>query len=654
MKDRPNRTSAKSNQARRTFLKGSVATGALVGLNIAGWGPLVSCARNGDGETPITLLDPASQEKFANPLPLPARIYADVGATLRMPVKETRQWMGLQAPDGSRMMTTVYGFEYRGRVTSPGPTIIARSNEDLQVEWQNELPSDQPYLLPIDLTLHTPNLSDSTSEFIGQKPIVIHLHGGHTEAQSDGNPEAWYTQKYETTGADWGQPVYFYDNTQESAGLWYHDHTVGMTRLNVYAGLSGMYLIKDVNEDRLIDGAIIPDDDHMIEIAIHDALFDNTGSLYCPGRHGQPIDPVTKKEIADNWPDPTALDEFFGDHILVNGMAWPKLQLEPNTYRLRVLNGSSSRSYVLEFDNGMDIFQIGSDGGFLNSPVRLTQLVIAPAERMDVIVDFSRHAGEQIILKNLGPELPFRGYVDPADPIDSMKLVYNAGGDLAITDGMGGLATIADPETTGLVMRFDVGADRIPSDLQADNFDPTVPLREPLELLSRENAQTVRQLVLFNLRDDMDRTLVLMGTMESGSLFYMDEVTEIVPQGATEIWEIYNTTGSAHPIHIHQVQFQVVSRQKFGGGLVYRTQQFMHYAHRTFKGAILELHGLEGGPLLPQPNEQGRKDTALALAGQVTRFIAHFDRSGSYVWHCHIITHEDYDMMRKFRVTPDS
>ncbi|WP_211699080.1 multicopper oxidase family protein [Mycobacterium spongiae] len=643
-----------------------MSTGALLGLNLGG--ALAGCARTEQHARAVTLLDPASQEKFRNPLPRPARIQPDPDAILTLSMAEARQWMGLRAPDGSRLLTTVYGFAHEDQVATPGPTIIARSRETVAVEWQNQLPTDKPHILPIDLTLHIPDLGDSGDsgdpgdsgdsgdsgdQFITQKPLVIHLHGGHTNPESDGSPEAWYTQDYHTIGPEWTTRTYRYDNTQEAAGLWYHDHTVGMTRLNVYAGLAGMYLVKDENEDRLIEQAILPDDDHMIEIVIHDALFDDSGNLYLPGRHGEPIDPIGEKEIADNWPNPTVLDEFFGTHILVNGMAWPKVDLPPNRYRLRLLNGSVSRSYVLEFDNGMEFFQVGSDGGFLNSPVRLTQLVVAPAERMDIVVDFSAHAGEKMVLRNLGPELPFRGYVDPADPDNFMKLVYNAGGDLQITNGLGGLATIADPETTGLIMRFDIGDADTAGDLQAPNFGPAAMLREPRQLLPRDNPHKVRQLVLFNLRDDMDRTLVLLGSMESGSLFYSDEITEIIDQGSTEIWEIYNTTNSAHPIHLHQVQFEVINRQQFDGDVVHRTQQFMHDPQRTFQGAKLELHGLKGDPVFPQPNEQGRKDTTLALAGQVTRLIAHFDLVGTYVWHCHIISHEDYDMMRKFLVQPN-
>ncbi len=644
MKNNPPSRASEINHARRRLLKGTVASSALLGLNLAGWGPSLSLAQSARR---VTLLDPSSQEKFVNPLPLPKRLYMEEGDSLVLPIVETEQWVGLKDPNGNQLTTTFYGFEYEDGTGSPGPTIVTRQNQNISVEFQNQLPNNKPPIFPVDTSLHVPHIDN----FDQEKPVVIHLHGGHTEPDSDGNPLAWYTQNYQSKGEDFVKQTYDYDNTQEACCLWYHDHTVGMTRLNVYGGLAGFYLIKDENEDRLIAENIIPNDSNMIELVISDALFDDQGNLYNPGSHGQPINPIIQKEIQANWPNPTVLDEFFGNFIMVNGMTWPKHEVEPTRYRLRLLNGSSSRSYVLEFENGMEFYQIGSDGGFLDSPVRLTQLVITPAERMDIVIDFTEHAGEQIILKNLGPELPFRGYVDPEDPEDSMKLVYNDGGDLEITDGTDGLAPIAPPDTSGVIMRFDVGANEDSVQPQATNFTPAVELRTPLVPLPRDNPAVVRQLPLFNLRDDIDRTIVLLGTMDRGSLFFMDEITEIIEPNTVEIWEIYNTTGSAHPIHVHQVQFEILNRQEFDGDLMMRDQQLMDTG-RTFQGATLDFHGLKGDPVPPQPNEQGRKDTALALAGQVTRLIMRFDTPGQYVWHCHIITHEDYDMMRKLEVRP--
>ncbi len=155
----------------------------------------------------------------------------------------------------------------------------------------------------------------------------------------------------------------------------------------------------------------------------------------------------------------------------------------------------------------------------------------------------------------------------------------------------------------------------------------------------------MRKLSLFRLDDPDGRTVVLLGTLDGGSLFYADPVTEVIENNTTEIWEIYNATASAHPIHIHLVQFELLDRQPYDGEVLVKRQQFMH-TDKIFDGAKLKLNGLTGKPIAPEPNEQGLKDTVLALSGQVTRVIAHFDRAGQYVWHCHIITHEDYDMMR--------
>ncbi len=175
-------------------------------------------------------------------------------------------------------------------------------------------------------------------------------------------------------------------------------------------------------------------------------------------------------------------------------------------------------------------------------------------------------------------------------------------------------------------------------------------LRTPLQQIPRDDVAVVRQLIIYPQDDDLGRELNLLGTPESGSVFFMDPVTENVALNTTEVWEVYNATASGHPIHVHQVQFEVIDRQEFDWEFTPREQPLMNTG-RTFEGATIELQGVKGNPVQPQPNEQGRKDTVIALPGQVTRIIAHFDLPGEYVWHCHIITHEDYDMMRKFVVS---
>ncbi|MTI32935.1 multicopper oxidase family protein [Xanthovirga aplysinae] len=592
----------------------------------------------------ITLLDAHTQEKFVNPLPIPQRISTQRGAHYKIPIKEGLFWLGLRNKNGDSLKTKMWGFEYNGSIHSPGPTFLTMKDHPINIKWSNQL-TFKPHFLPVDYSLHTPKLKDSTS-----LPIVIHLHGGHTEAESDGYPESWYTQNYREVGPTFIKKDYSYDNSQEATTLWYHDHTVGMTRLNVYAGLYGFYLISDENEKKLLEEKIIPPESKTTEIIINDANFTEKGELYYPGRHGQPLNPYMTTEIKENWPDPTHFAAFFGTFIMANNMCWPKMEVEPAMYRFRLLNGSTSRTYILEFENQMPIYQIGSDGGFLNNPLKLKQLILVPAERADIIIDFSTHEGEKIILKNLGPDLHFRGFVDPKDPKNSTKLIYNKDENRRITDGFGGFAPIADPKSTGLVMRFDVTeqADS-PDKTEKINFNSNTKLRPTLELLDPKQAVKTRKLVLFKLADDLGRTLAMLGTLKDGSLFFKDSITEVIEKNTIEIWEIYNTTISSHPVHLHQIQFQILDRQVFEVDLTFHDQKLL-YTDRTFKGAILNFKKFVDKPILPQANEKGRKDTALVFSGQLIRLIVRFDLPGKYVWHCHILAHEDYDMMRPLMV----
>jgi spore coat protein A len=236
--------------------------------------------------------------------------------------------------------------------------------------------------------------------------LVTHLHGGHTESASDGLPEAWYTRNFRETGRDFVKRLYKYDNDQQAATLWYHDHALGITRLNVYAGLAGFYLLRDKNENKLIADNILPSGDHEIEVVIQDRMVDaETHQLYYPAVEGDAAyaDFITH-EGATPPGGPSILAEFFGDIILVNGKAWPKLDVEPRKYRIRLLNGSDSRFYVLSFMDELPWFQIGTDNGLLSSAIDIPdpvstpgrELIIAPGERMDLILDFSGNSGRNL------------------------------------------------------------------------------------------------------------------------------------------------------------------------------------------------------------------------------------------------------------------
>ena len=547
------------------------------------------------------LLDPITHPKFQNPLPSPAKI--NVGATTTtMQMAQTTQWLGLVSPTNAQLQTTVWGYGLNGgSVSYPGPTLVANSNSVANIEWLNNLPAT--HLMPIDQTYHKANP-------IAGVPTVVHLHGGHTEAESDGNTEAWYTTNYGEKGPMWTKNLYTYDNTQEGATLWYHDHALGMTRLNVYAGLAGFYLLNDAN-DQAIN---LPRNQYDREIVVQDRMFDNTGQFYLPSDPAAPTDP-----------NPSGQPEFFGDFIVVNGVVWPYMNVEPRKYRLRLLNGSDSRVYIFKLSNNASFLQIGTDDGKLNTPVSMTDLTLAPGERAEVIVDFSTMVGQQITLLNTGPDAP---YGNPTSPQ-------------------------SDPATTGQIMQFRVNQ-LLNTAIPDVNITTATNLRPTLGTIQALGApMKTRKLALFEGSDDLGRILPMLGIVDptnpnDGSLTWHDPVTENVNLNDTEIWEIYNTTADAHPVHLHLVSFQILSKQTFTGTLTDK-MQMMHNGAMGM-GSILSNIVLTGTPTNYTPAESGWKDTHILMPGEVMQVKARFDRPGEYVWHCHILSHEDHDMMRKLSV----
>ncbi len=582
------------------------------------------------------LLDPVSHPKFVNPLPIPAVIDATKGdgTVFEMEMHEVVQWLGLVDPAGNPLMTTVWGYGLTGEpATYPGPTFEADRDKPVFVRWNNMLPyygfpeGPGAHLLPVDPTLH---LARPPANGL---PVVTHLHGGHTESASDGLPEAWFTQGFVETGPQFVKQTYQYDNDQEAATLWYHDHALGITRLNVYAGLAGFYLLRDWNEQRLFKEGILPHRKYEIEIAIQDRMFSADGSLFYPSEDPEIAEEGDFEELPEG---PSVIAEFFGDFILVNGVAWPVLAVEPRKYRFRLLNGSDSRFYVLELrddaENGSAqmFYQIGTDNGFLPMPVALDRLLLAPGERADLVVDFAAYPmGTELYLRNFGPDEPFKG--------------FNPDG--SISDGEGGVADPADPETTGKIMKFAV-TKRFKRNFPDATVDGNTVLRSDIEPLVQDGA--TRQLVLFEGLDEYGRLQPLLGTLEAGSLAWFEPITENPMLNDVEVWEVYNATVDAHPIHLHLVSFQIVDRESFTGTV---TEKDQPQHDGTFGvGGILSDVVLGGDVRGPEENEMGWKDTAVMLPGEVTRVIAKFDREGRYVWHCHILSHEDHEMMRPYYV----
>lgn len=617
-------------ERRRTFLKAGGA-GLLASL----------VSPFSFAQTAATLLSSLRSKQFtaAMPNPLdPANQFApDVagGTSYTLKIKEFQANLGLVNPStGKAVTTTLWGYGSTTQAPSyPGRTFNLRQNVPVTVRYVNELMNSAgplPHRLPVDTTIDWANPGNLGGR--APVPLVAHRHGGDQGTLSDGLPDAWSSPDVNKDGMpDYRGRLfsasYTFDNSQEAGHLWYHDHALGVTRLNVYMGLAGNYFIRDKNEDYLVQCGQLPAYPYELPICIQDRQFKNTGALKYPA-----TDPANPSA-----PNPTHLPEFFGDVVVANGVPWPRFDCEPRLYRLRLLNGSDSRVFTLSFvlenfaNTRLTFWQIGTDLGLMNAPVPLTSLTLAPGERADVLVDFSRiiwwwHG--KVIVKN-SANTPFPNGLPPVAGTTDRVMAFS------VTKPLGFF---------GWSLSLLTGAS-IPSNLR--------PVHGPLPAPVTTGVK-VRKLMLFEGTDAYGRLQTMLGTVNPaagnpagtgfGTFLYTDPVTENIAVGSTEIWEIYNTTVDAHPIHLHLTNFRVLDRQGFTGTLVPKPMGF------GATGGYLTRIALSGARAPALPNEQGRKDTVLAYPGQVTRIVATFTRPGEYVWHCHILSHEDHEMMRRFIV----
>lgn len=594
---------------RRKVLKTGLSA-ATVGF-LGSW-PATSRSAPPGAYLPGVTLDPHGVPQFLNDLPNPlaAAFRFHLSGTPVIGMAQTN-WRIL--PLGPE--TTVWGFSGSAQeagfpaTTFPGRTFEVQAGQPLQVQWRNDLPVfPKPglhHLLPVDTTVHLASIQAGP-------PVVPHLHGGNTESDSDGLPEYWWAPGQAAVGPRFVKSLYTYSNAQEAATIWYHDHALGITRLNVYAGLAGFYIVRDAYDTGAADNPLsLPPRPYDIPLAIQDRIFDLQNQLFYP----------SSPELAEqlfgpaDYPDPTVFAEFFGDVIIVNGKAWPKLKVEPRRYRFRILNGSDTRFYDLFFDAGAPsaapgFTQIGTDQGLLNAPVATPRVCVAPGERVDVVVDFSGLAGQTIVMRNTAP-------------------------------GTFRRPLVLDPRTTGRIMAFEVSlplnrdiADRaLPATLRGGPNQPP-PISLEAELAKVSNT---RQVFLYEGLDGSGRLKPALGTA-AGPMDWEMPPTEMPALGSTEIWEIFNTTPDTHPIHLHLVKFMVVNRQRFD---VRRLQP------SESRGAGIRL---QGQPKPAEATEAGWKDTVQVPPGEVVRIVATFNRPGRYVWHCHILSHEDHEMMRPFFV----
>ncbi len=502
--------------------------------------------------------------KYVDVLPIPENIdLKTLSDPLPIQIRQFKQSFHRDLP-----ATPLWG--YNG--VFPGPTLIAEKNQESKILWQSELPK-VPLLV-----------SSSGMNLINGLPAVrtvVHLHGGSLpeigysdrQTNADGWPDSWSVP---------GQSqLAIYPNTQEASTLWYHDHSIGVTALNVYSGLAGAYLVRDDFERSLH----LPSGKYEVPLIFQSRSFNRDGTLFYPKSF------------------PT---EFYGNVNTVNGKVWPYFVVEPRKYRFRMLNGANSRSYALKLLDsaggaGPAFFQIGSDGGFLENTVVLNdprdpnskRLDLAPGERADVVIDFSAFAGKNLYLNN-------NSQTD----------------DEALEPPI--------PE----VMLFKVKA-------QSVKFDRSVlPLHfRPIERLKESDSRRARSITLQEFDSPNGRSVLLLN-----HLHWEDPIQEKPLLNSIETWNIVNATDDTHPFHVHLVQFQTVSRQPFD------RPEFERSGRVVFTGP----------PVLPEPNEMGWKDTIKARSAMVTKIIMRFGPyPGHFVYHCHILEHEDMDMMRPFEVVTD-
>ncbi len=638
-------------------------------------------------------LNPGLLKKYVDPLPIMGAVDATAGGMLHIEAKPNRVIVSTSMAAAVPGYTGTDSWSYRP--VSPtaatagigdtylGPSLIIRRGTPIKIEWLNNLKDAAgnpiPHPLPVDPSLHwaavpagdnmmmgpfpVNGVGQSTFDYtLKTVPLSPHVHGGEQAPGSDGGPETWFTPDFAFTGPKYtvagdvgpggtGQNnLYSYSNAQPTATIWYHDHALGITRLNVYMGLAGAYVIVDPSNDPtwLPTGTDFFGNPLDVPLVIQDRMFDVKGQLYFPAL-------ATNPTMHPFW-----APEFFGDTMLVNGKIWPYMNVEPRAYRFRFLDGSNARFYELFLWNkvtntpGPAFYQIATDGGFLHKPVMLNdpanptkavRLRIAPGERAECVIDFSKYAGKTLTLRN------------------TAKAPFPKGAP-------------ANPKTTGEVMQF-----RVRAATGSVFAFPTNPLNPSLATYASTGTPMLGAVTSATPLGQV-RVLTLNEVMGMGGPLevllnltkWMAPTTELPRKGSTEVWRIVNTTADTHPIHLHLTQFQLSSRQPFNL-TAYMTAFTLANGTTPIDGMTPNDAGkLAYTPVDPTPflqsvpapadrNERGWKDTIRMNPGEVTTIVVKFAPvdgtpdfpfdctvEPGYVWHCHIIDHEDNEMMRPYKV----
>jgi len=559
---------------RRRFVQSGLAAGTALGLQWATGMREAHAAMGG------------KLAKYLEPVPCPGAgivVATPSGANAySFTQREIRRRLHPQLPP-TPLWAYDDGSGLAGQAGSFGMAVVAHSGTPLTMHFSNALPASYPDWIPVDTRL-TP--------LGNQVRVLTHLHGAFVAGSSDGNPSATPLG----FGSGETQTVLYPNQSPQNPAtlLWFHDHAPGATRLNVFAGLAAAYIVRDQFDTGSEPNPIgIPGGAYEIPLVIQDRQFNADGTFLYP-----------RSDIAGA----TWIGEYFGDVMLVNGKVWPYLEVEPRMYRLRFLNGCNAR--ILDLDiGGAAFWQIGADGGLFDVPVRVRELVLAPAERADVIVDFSGFAGATLLLKNHRPRRPVS---NPAPSLESVMQIRVG-------------TTVSQ-----------VGPTAIPTSLPGRKADLHGPVATRYITLNEIDAEEV------------DWFLDLSGAR------FDEPPTETPKVGTIEDWVYINLTGDTHPMHLHLVTFQVVGRTPFDA----EAYTAAYGGPNGVPGGIDPTPFATGPMLAPPPEERGFKDTVKANPGYFTTIRAKFELPAGvsapqrYVHHCHIVEHEDNDMMRPFVVVP--
>ncbi|KAI4357680.1 hypothetical protein L6164_001614 [Bauhinia variegata] len=493
--------------------------------------------------------------------------------------------------------TPVFAYgENRSKATVPGPTIEALRGVDTYVTWQNHLPPKP--ILPWDPTI--PTAIPRNNQGV---PTVVHLHGGIHDPESDGNSNSWFTARFNQTGPTWTKKIYHYPNQQHPGNLWYHDHAMGLTRVNLLAGLIGAYIIRDA----MIEGPLrLPRGDEFDRpLIVFDRSFLSNGSIFMNSTGNNPT-------IHPQWQP-----EYFGDAIIVNGKAWPRLTVRRRKYRFRIINASNARFFRFFFTNGLGFVHVASDSAYIDAPVRANRILLGPSEITDIIVDFSESKDNVAILAN-----------DAAYPYPS-----------------------GDPvnEANSKVMKFTI----LPAREVDTSLIPRLLVKYPTVDLS--SVSRTRYITMYEYTSDTGEPthLYLNGKP------YEEPATETPKVGSTEVWYVINLTEDNHPLHIHLGLFKVldqtelVNPEEFKNCMMKLNDAIKCHVDEYARGKKLELPA----------HEKGWKNVFKMTPEYVTKIAVRFSyihtnasygfdatKEPGYVYHCHILDHEDNAMMRPLKI----